>query len=153
MSKIIKIRKMSKEESNSYLGEERDTKKFGFMFIVPNHSRLVNEYDNQRIEALCNLFGCGTTERLVQTWVHNEDQDNWSDHGYPYELEFNTGMKPHLFPGVFPKAFFKGNQEGDIISLDMEDEDGQHHIQHIVLRQKGYRYESFGDFEEVLEKI
>lgn len=153
MSKIIKIKKLSKEESNSYLGEERDTKKFGFMFIVPNHTRKASEYDNKRAEALVNLYGCSLAEPMVQIWTHNADQDNWSDHGDPYNRTFQHGLREDLFPNVFPKSFFEGMKEGDIISLDMEDEDGQHHIQHIVLRQKGYRYESFGDFEEVLEKI
>lgn len=146
MSKIIRI---SKSEPKNFSEDQR----YAFAFIVPNHTRLVNEYDNKRIEALCNLYGCGTTERLVQIWTHNADQDNWSDHGHPYGMEFETGLRKDLFPNVFPVAFFEGLKEGDVLGLDMEDEDGNHHFQNLVLKQKGYRYESFGNFEDVLAQI
>lgn len=146
MAIITKIRKTN---AKNFV----DDNKYGFIFIVPNHTRLVNEYDNKRMEALVNLFGCGTTERLVQIWTHNADGDNWSDHGDPYGREFETGLRKDLFPNVFPKAFFEGLKEGDVLGLEMEDEDGNIHFQNLVLKQQGYRYERFGKFEEVLEKI
>lgn len=153
MPTIKKITKLSKEKQNEILGNERSSEKYGFMFVIPNQARKVSDYDSKRAEALANLYGCGMTESLVQIWTHNQDQDNWSDHHYPYDLDFDTGLKKDLFPNVFPKAFFEGEQEGNLITLDMEDTDGNHHYQTCCLRQRGYRYESFGDFEEVLEKI
>lgn len=153
MSKIIRITKLQKEEANNIIASKRNSNEHGFMFIIPNQARKVSDYDNKRAEALLNLYGCSFGTEMVQIWTTNEAEDNWCDHGDPYGREFETGLKSHLFPGEFPREFFQDNQEGDLIVLDMEDENGEHHYQECVLRQLGYRYERFGRFEEVLEKI
>lgn len=153
MARIIRISKLERGAADNILAAQRNENKHGFMFIIPNHSRKVNEYDNKRAEALVNLYGCGMTTDMIQIWTHNDAEDNWSDHGYPYNLEFESGLREDLFPNVFPRDFFSGEQEGSLIVLDMEDDTGEHHYQTCCLRQQGYRYSSFGRFEEVLAKV
>lgn len=146
MSKIVRIKK---SEPKNFA----EDKQYAFAFVIPNHSRKVSDYDNQRAEALVNLYGCSLAEPMVQIWTHNADQDNWSDHGDPYNRTFDHGLREDLFPNVFPKSFFEGMKEGDVIGIEMKDEDGNISHQNIVLKQKGYRYESFGNFEDVLAQI
>ena len=154
----------------------------GLFFIVPNAAnRCLTEEEKEHRKSLginfifdssgsiaeerSETFGKDLAyEPYVQIWAHdapNEGEDsNWTDHGIPIEVQEKAGIKfkiPGWRDGLFyhsiPYEWVKGKKEGDHLYLEYTDEDGKTCFFNMVCQQKNYRYESHGDFSEVVKKV
>ena len=102
-------------------------------------------------------------DRLVQVWIHCEEQDNLSDHGFnedQYEELFPKSGKaldesvdiwryPRFAPCHLPIRLFAGKKEGDTIVLTSCDGVEWE----IKLEQLPYRYGHRGPFEKCLRAL
>ena len=102
-------------------------------------------------------------DRLVQVWIHCEEQDNLSDHGFDeeqYEELFPKSGKaleesvdiwryPRLAPDRLPIRLFEGKKEGDTITLTSCDGVDWE----IKLEQLPFRYGHRGPFERCLRAL
>lgn len=102
-------------------------------------------------------------DRLVQVWIHCEEQDNLTDHGFneeQYEELFpksgyaleeytDTWRYPRLAPCHLPIRLFAGKKEGDSIVLTSCDGVEWE----IKLEQLPYRYGHRGPFEKCLRSL
>lgn len=102
-------------------------------------------------------------DRLVQVWIHCEEQDNLSDYGFndeQYEELFpksgnaleeseDSWRYPRLAPCHLPIRLFEGKKEGDTITLTSCDGVEWE----IKLEQLPYRYGHRGPFEKCLRSL
>ena len=148
------------------------------VFIVPNPafrpaSELKNELAIQAAGKLSslsihlkygdklNVLDC-LEDKYVEVWIASpgNDQSNWSCHGIDQ-------LDNKWFPEVerLPASLFDGKKEGDVVTFSMPiicknlDDDGDDIVVRkyqkvsLCLKQKDYRYRSFGSFEEVLKMV
>lgn len=113
-------------------------------------------------------------QKMVQIWlVAKEDleSDNLSDHGF--RVIKDNSLYKFKMSGLYylPLVALEGKKEGDIIDITFpiicyqyeglraldkcikEKSDDWSLSAKITLKQKGYRYEGFGNFEEVLKIV
>jgi len=102
-------------------------------------------------------------DRLVQVWIHCNEQDNLSDHGFnedQYEELFpksgnaleeaeDIWRYPRLAPDHLPVRLFEGKKEGDTITLTSCDGVAWE----IKLEQLPFRYGHRGPFEKCLRSL
>ena len=134
---------------------------FGSFFIIPNVHRIITaddeasmyvmEYHNNIVKelGLSEDFLLKIGDRPIEIWTHNKANDedmmseNWWAHGLPYNIH-----KKYRFVSMLPERMIREFTEGDVLTFDMLGF-------HIVLeaQQIGYRYQSFGTFEETLKLV
>lgn len=142
-------------------------------FIVPNLASTVGgwsleEEKTRRMCWLCELNGRQfdvANDKLVELWIHSEDLNsrNLTDHGgYFFEGSRSTVYVTERF---VPHSMLLGHKEGDTINIvlpgivvrkssgDTDDADEAIINLTVTLKQLGYRYETFGKFEEALAAI
>lgn len=152
------------------------------VFVVPNEAGYCREFwfksAGERAEkhskALCSQKGIEfdpENDKLVQVWFvskYNENlgndylkednlgSDNLGDHG------FRMDGKPYGFRySHLPYSLIKDMKEGDTMDLEFEvfteDEDDNRTYDtiklHITFDQRSYRYQRFGNFEDVVRKV
>lgn len=81
-----------------------------------------------------------TQDRFIQIWTCSPESENWSDHGHPQ-------IHGH-FPDRIPAKWLEGLTEGDVLVLV-----GKNQRYFLVCNQTSYRYQRFGTFEEVLDRV
>lgn len=99
--------------------------------------------------------------RFFEMWFNTKgnDDSNWVCHGIDGydELEGFRVRSAYL-----PETLFKGKKEGDTITIWIVAEDWDRTDKSLLtkrikvsltLKQRGYRYDRFGNFEEVLERV
>ena len=132
-------------------------------FIVPNACGTSKDFfmDSQKKMAqdFFELNGkeFDEKEKLIQVWIHNERCDNMIDHYFQVP---GTNLSGQCF-GYIPESFLKDIKEGDVKELIIPghtyDESGKHAAARfkmkIKFQQKGYRYERFGNFEDVVASL
>lgn len=144
-------------------------------FIVPNRASLASSYlirPEERVKAFEDLANDNSMlynsekDHLVQLWLHSKDlnTENLVDHGGSVEDENGTKYRinlPSKF-GFLPESFFDGKVEGDSIHIKtpatahVPGESKEIDIvldMNLTLKQQGYRYSRFGNFEEVLKEV
>lgn len=147
----------------------------GDVFIVPNSlgkgsSRLLSGSTIK--ELLVNNFpDLGNDDRVVETWSCSPGvSENLQDHGF-YAVD-ETGhdwyVRPVMGANYVPVSVFTGKHEGDTVYLTIsaiarrfERKDGDIECferditlsMTLTLAQAKYRYRSFGNFEECLQKL
>jgi hypothetical protein len=94
-------------------------------------------------------------EQLVQVWVSGGTSENWADHGLPtelYSLEMIQKGELPLYatrlPTFIPAKMLEGVKEGDILTFELNGKTAE-----VTASQQGYRYQSFGNFEEVFKQV
>lgn len=125
----------------------------GEIFIIPNLAKSpssywgqerFSEYVEQVVKYASDVMDIRThdlsEDRMVEVWTTSEDSDNWSDHGHP-RIEGR-------FPDRFPAKWLEGLTEGDVLVLV-----GKNQRYFLVCNQTSYRYQRFGTFEEVLDRV
>lgn len=141
----------------------------GEVFIIPNSTGFKHDFFTHvqkrltRSEAL-NDLDPSLDHEYVQVWIHTPDTDNLCAHGIKTADIF--GNEVYLAGGSFiehlPIDILDGKREGDTISFSdivptwhKPNEPGKKYLAclKLTLKQKGYRYGSFGTFDEVLEKV
>lgn len=146
-------------------------------FIIPNHAGLVSTFitpDNILEGAIkfCELNGTvfnPDVDQIVQLWIHSDDlsTENLADHGGKYIAESGTEYSIGISSSGrhIPSNILCGHVEGDVITVKIpcwarciDDVHGKNSFDIVIelsltLQQRGYRYGSFGNFEEVLQKV
>lgn len=127
----------------------------GDIFIIPNHLRewrkefLFADELQKKLNTIGVTINDGDT--MVQVWCCDSTSKNWQDH---YDCPVYTDMpedidsRDRLFPGWFPVSLFEGKHEGDIVVLNYKGTTIE-----LTLAQSKYRYNRFGEFQEVLTKL
>ena len=100
-------------------------------FVVPNPASRMTLGNVQDLPAYC-VDKKKKNDIYVEVWITSDEYDNVACHGGPISWSF------------FPESLFKGKKEGDVIKIGKYD---------VTLQQTGFRYQSFGRFENVLEKV
>ena len=138
--------------------EEKEYKKsLGINFIFDSSGSIADERKETFGEDL-------TYEPYVHIWAHNAPEEgedsNWTDHGIPEEVQEKAGIKfqrdgwrDGLFYHSIPYEWVKGKKEGDHLYLEYTDKGGNKCFFDMICRQKEYRYESHGDFSEVVKSV
>ena len=138
----------------------------GLLFIVPNPANVATEGDeyDERI----HLFGDNVAGKpYVQIWAHNAPEEgsdsNWTDHGVPSEVLESIGLttedfkmprwRAGLFPHRIPAEWLKGISEGSHLYMSYTSDNGKTIFLDMVCQQKGYRYQKYGTFDKVLERV
>lgn len=117
------------------------------IFIVPNSIIRVRESDLERLviqnrqELLDEEFRPRIGDEMVQIWITDSENDNWSDGSNPV-----NGM---FFVNRLPMRLFEGHSEGETTYLPLAD--GR--TVQLTLNQSDYRYRNHGSFEEVLQRL
>jgi len=121
-------------------------------FIVPNALHPVSDrkelkFDTtcERIEEVYNVK-LEDEDLLVQLWTL--DPKDGTDGGNNFECHGVQRDRNKRFPYCGPAKLFAGKKEGDTVTFT-----GCYGTFEVTLRQKGYRYERFGEFHEVLADL
>lgn len=151
------------------------------VFVVPNCSLIINErtFESTRSD-LYRIFSLNEDalegDFLDQVWAQvwfctpggQNQNSNWRDHGIDGYRELEGDGRNGTWRPIsmyLPKTLFKGYKEGDTVTFRMpidrnvEINDGNivTEISSIMvslcLKQRGYRYERYGKFEEVLARV
>ena len=121
-------------------------------FIVPNGLSQVSKRRESvlgpgLLQEIEDVYGVklDDSDLLVETWTLNpelgtEGTNNFECHGVN-----RTGER---FPWCAPVKMFSGKKEGDVVSFSGTLGEFQ-----VTLKQQGYRYQRFGNFEEVLNLL
>ena len=129
----------------------------GNIFIIPNDAFKSTEHSYDK---LCERWNKNMThqvqpgEELIQIWActPGSENSNWAAHNdYPgcEHRDCNDPLQRETrFPSYFPKSLFDGKKEGDTIEVEFL---GNTYV--LTLNQRGYRYRSFGNFEDVLKMV
>ena len=128
------------------------------MFIIPNSlrrekaeledSKAVSYFWDQYEKKAAKYFGEEVARRnkgeriLVQVWICSEESDNWADYRCPIDGEH--------FVQNLPIEIIGKMKEGDIVDIDLPKHNA---ILRLTAKQQGYRYERFGNFEDVLKQL
>ena len=140
----------------------------GYIFVVPNKASKISrdtDYAKENFEIYKKEFGDVVTEdNMVQIWAHNApeegQQSNWSDHGVPTEVLEKAGIpnfqcgfwRDGLFHSYLPASWLKDKKEGEHLYLSYENGTEKAYFD-LVCQQQNYRYEQFGNFEDVVERV
>lgn len=136
-------------------------------FIIPNRATkfkdIVLGSEKIRLLTTCTVIGvpCSNDpdEIWVQVWIsgNNKENDNYTDHTYPEEereaLQIpKWAKKPDdvvFAPHHLPLSVLKHVKEGTTLEFT-----GWYGTKvRMTFKQKGYRYERFGNFEDVLQHV
>ena len=107
-----------------------------------------------------NFFGEGYVkpyETFTQVWIADmPDVEEVSDNESNYvdgfcKREWNVPFE--RFHHDFPSKWLEGLNEGDSFYLETKDNDGKEIAFKITVLQEKYRYERFGRFEKVFQKV
>ena len=122
------------------------------VFIIPNPVQLVSDRKELKFDTTCErieeVYGVKLEDEdlLVELWTL--DPEDGTDGGNNFECHGVNRDRNKLFPYCGPAKLFKDKKEGDIVTFE-----GVFGKFEVTLRQKGYRYERFGAFHEVLESL
>lgn len=143
------------------------------LFIIPNKASLAIDMMNPstkirnqvEIAELNDLEYNECSDHLINVWIHADDvikSDNISDHGI-YTIIDEKKYYISCDCRFLGEHIFRGHKEGDVINLKLPacminkeyDEIKEEIIldMQIELNQLGFRYNSFGPIEEVLEYV
>jgi hypothetical protein len=142
----------------------------GDIFIIPNIAkRFISFIDsNWMKERSRRLIGVEPVDddMMVAVWITSSMVDNWQDNFAGFqtmvglletdddEIKWEENSPDARLLGYFPKYIpaniLAGKKEGDEITFHCDEYDVD-----IVLtcKQRGYRYASFGNFEDVLRYV
>lgn len=134
----------------------------GMVFIIPNHASGKDTTwilgKDKALSSFAEDIRNNENEQFVQIWCHtNGDKNsNWQCHGEKHleNFAFNGLAKGH-FSVYLPASWLKDKKEGDVLHIDVLDENGEETLAQYALlcQQKGFRYENYGTFEEVLSRV
>lgn len=120
------------------------------MFIIPSKGfkvgkfplNIIAESTRRRVKLYLGI-DVSDDDTMVQIWTHSKECDNWADHS---DCPIMQGR--NFFPNYLPKRLFEGKKEGDVIELTTP-------YGKIIatLKQRGFRYEMLGNFEDAIEKV
>lgn len=82
------------------------------------------------------------SRRMVQIWITSSESDNWADKKCPIDGGY---FIPNLPTWMIGKM-----KEGDTIEVDLPNHGA---VLRLTAAQKKYRYERFGNFEDVLKQL
>lgn len=143
------------------------------MFIIPNSAdQLADWVLDSSVDAgssiiegykkICKDNGIewDPKEKFVQLWFHSKEleSDNLVRHGFIVTID---GQKHHVdidsdFEDL-PLQLVQNLKEGDVLDLHINDVKVANKIVdftlHVKAQQLGYRYQSFGTFEETLQQV
>lgn len=141
----------------------------GDMFIIPNPPMMKSELDFGGIDGRWKAFqekmtdewknfGIDTSneEKFIEIWVGSPRCDNWADHFIKFRQMTGIEDPRHHkvsgidFPKYFPASLLKDAKESNSPSIILY-RDGQEF--HLTTKQKGYRYENHGNFEDVYKTL
>lgn len=122
------------------------------VFIIPNALQSVSDRKTLSYDSTCErveeVYGIklNDDDLLVQLWTLDPDggtsgQNNFECHGVKQD-------RTKMFPYCGPAKLFQGKKEGDTVTFT-----GCYGTFEVTLKQKGYRYERFGEFHEVLDDL
>ena len=126
------------------------------MFIVPNSfwrlgdeeyaSRFVREhYDSAEISINGERVELSDEDVVAQIWVCNDQCDNWSNHGIPFDV---PEICPERLNDYIPVRYIENLSEGESIIMTF----GGQQIR-LTARQLPYRYCHRGRFEEAVSTL
>ena len=144
----------------------------GEAFIIPNPTDKLSSFcEPEWLAEKCErLLGVKAEpeDEMIQVWVVSEKCDNWSCTFGGFQKEINSKFPTLVeswkkskeeqketrllgyFPGYIPKRLFCGKKEGDVVTFTCP----EYNVEIILTcNQLGYRYNRFGRFEEVFEKV
>ena len=139
-------------------------------FIIPNRSCKLKDFwvtsTAEEAKTLAtNLLGTEPDENelCIQMWYVVDDLncDNLVDHSACVEIDGNKYLI-RMESCYLPYSVLRDKHEGDTIDItfvncarewDIYKAEGILITIHVTLKQRGYRYERFGSFEEVLSKV
>lgn len=133
----------------------------GKIFIIPNlaakESDFLSSIDGIKTQVK-NIFGIEPKPdcKWVQIWATNQEFSNWRDHGTPWEdiLEYDPIDQDYSFPGWVPDHLLEGKLEGDHIDSEFDLPGTNIRIKlTLTCQQLRFRYERFGNFQEVLKYV
>lgn len=147
-------------------------------FVIPNHAGAANDYllfgeeKKKFLDKISQENGCGEldfdNDPCCQLWFCSDELDtkNLVDHGAFIKMdnEEEIWIRPAI--GVLPAKLFNDRKEGDTVVINIpwypsfiyggrsiENAEPLSLVIHVKLNQHGYRYRSFGNFEEVLQYV
>jgi len=137
-------------------------------FIIPNPISEFKDFFESSKEGIAietkKFFNIIPNEdtKFVEIWVTNQDCNNFSCHDWTdafidweeyKELPKEVRSDLRSFPAYFPLSIFDGINEGDTIILTPEF-NGVGKIQiEIKCQQLGFRYQSYGEFQDVIKYL
>jgi hypothetical protein len=145
-------------------------------FVIPNRAVRLVEFSKQPwmndvykylLEmASLNNIELNDDDEIIQLWFHSEEleSDNLCDHGF--NIRLNNGRMVSFRPKALqwvPLKLLESINEGDSLLLispsssnfNIKRQSSVDAILHIsmICQQQGYRYQSFGNFEDVVKKV
>ena len=148
------------------------------MFVIPNRAATIEDFfqpEEMKKFAQAIKPDYSEDEKMVQVWLVEagalEDEnkcDNLCRHNFIVKDENGNEWYSHLKEEFIPQGLLEGKKEGDTISVSYPaigtiskcmSKTGEKEYKYfnvlmeITLRQQGYRYARFGNFEEVLNKV
>ena len=134
-------------------------------FIIPNASVKFEEGMSQSIVARAKRLmdvDIKVGDQLVELWFAPKEKteagDNLASHYWCFQSllgieepeDKGAGRMLGYFPQYLPKSLFMGVKEGDKRTFDCPEYEAKIEV---TFQQQGYRYQRFGNFEDVLSKI
>lgn len=135
------------------------------VFVIPNHAGFISDFFNseeklayfQEMAKMNNLEFDPENDQLVQLWFVETDENGnhtneMCDNCCRHSWEIN-GTEIDIKEEWLPASWISGKEE-DHIHLIFKNGYGDDTIDAIIrLKQRGYRYDHVGDFEEAVEKV
>lgn len=145
-------------------------------FVIPNPARTLKDFlgDSKKkyfdVFATINNMDIKDDDKMVQLWLHNTEElhcDNLSCHSFEVTLDDGRKIVINAYDlEYFPAKLLENIKEGESITYQspylrrvrevtngsIDDIDGVEIIFDITMtcQQKGYRYQRFGNFEDVV---
>lgn len=132
----------------------------GHMFIIPGKRPMTinKQKNNELIDSLglTSDWKLNPFDQAIAVWVGSSDEPNWAKE-LPHELRSIKST----FPPFLPYRKLMQIKEGEVLSLvipigiDLDSDDPKEvpYMVDLTCQQKGFKYSSHGDFEEVLDKV
>jgi hypothetical protein len=144
-------------------------------FVIPNNAAMIKDYPNDTKKylmdfAVLNNVELHNDDKIVQLWFASKElgSDNIADHGFKTMIDdFKIEVHPYKLQFV-PAKMLAGLKEGQTINFlapcytahaEKLNENLQCDVFEVTLnvtmtcKQKGFRYESCGNFEEAVEGV